>query len=74
MNDKDKINGLLLLLGMHDIPVLEVSDGFVSKKSKCWWKSVDGPYVVSCEQDWDNIKQYPHLYSLEKPRFKLEYL
>jgi hypothetical protein len=53
--------------------VLKVSDGFVKKSSKVWWKYEFGPEHVKALEYWDNIKDYPDLYSVKEPTYKVVY-
>lgn len=56
-------------------PVVAISDGWVhpDQEEKVWWKCTDGPELVTVQQHWDNIGQFPHLYSYDKPTFRLIY-
>jgi hypothetical protein len=53
--------------------VLKVSDGFVKKSSKVWWKYQFGPEHVKASEHWDNIKAYPDVYSVKEPKYKVVY-
>lgn len=54
--------------------VLPVSDGCVCEESMVWWKGEDGPQFVSASVHWYNIKDYPNIYSVSKPRYTVTYL
>jgi hypothetical protein len=53
--------------------VLKVSDGFVRKASVVWWKYQFGPENVKASEHWVNIKDYPEVYSIKEPKFKVVY-
>jgi hypothetical protein len=53
--------------------VLKVSDGFVKKSGKVWWKYQFGPEHAKASEHWDNIKGYPDLYSVKEPKYKVVY-
>ncbi|HET8687115.1 MAG TPA: hypothetical protein VFM18_10705 [Methanosarcina sp.] len=54
---------------------LPVRDGFVKKGDKVWWRATLGPeHVISdSSTHWNNIKNYPDCYQLNKPKTKTEY-
>lgn len=54
--------------------VLPVRDGCVCKESSVWWASEEGPEYVYARTDWDNIRNFPQFYSVDKPRYKITYL
>lgn len=55
--------------------IIAISDGWVhqDQEEKVWWKYNDGPELVKVILHWSNIIQFPHLYSYDKPTFKLVY-
>jgi hypothetical protein len=53
--------------------VLTVSDGFVKKSGKVWWKYQFGPEHVEASKHWDNVKDCPDLYSVKEPTYKVVY-
>lgn len=54
--------------------VLPVSDGCVCRDSMVWWKSDHGPEYVKAADDWGNIQFYPQFYSVNEPRYTVNYL
>ncbi len=55
-----------------DDEVLPVRDGYVRKGQMVWWRANTGPEHVKSTHDghWNNIKNYPEFYQLEKPKLK----
>lgn len=49
---------------------LPVKDGVVRKDTLVWWRGNDGPDQVVARKDWENIRAYPELYSLKRPKIK----
>lgn len=50
---------------------LPVKDGIVRRGDQVWWASNQGPQQSVADDGqgtWTNIKNHPHLYSIEKPR------
>lgn len=74
----EQIKELSTVFGI--IPIFEqeeslpVSDGFVFKESKVWWKCQDGPEQCVAEEHWTNIRNYPDVYSIAVPKTKITYL
>jgi hypothetical protein len=54
--------------------LLPVRDGLIEDTEMVWWKAEDYPEKVSAYTHWGNIREYPHLYSIERPKFLLKYL
>ena len=48
---------------------LPVRDGVVSKESIVWWRCDKGPETRIAKQCWENIREYPEYYQIEKPVF-----
>lgn len=53
--------------------VAPVRDGLVRKHDMVWWRSEEGPELVSAEEHWGNIQQHPSLYSIGCPRVRYVY-
>lgn len=72
---EEQLKELETLYGLVRAPnVLTISDGIVKPENKVWWKCEDGPILVTAKHDWDNIKEYPELYSHAKPAIKITYV
>ena len=54
--------------------VMGVRDGFVTKNRMLWWRYVSGPQYVNSTEHWDNIKEYPKLYSIGEPKTTITYV
>lgn len=54
--------------------VLEVRDGFIAKGKMLWWRNALGPEKVASDQHWDNIKEFPEVYSIHEPKTSVIYL
>jgi hypothetical protein len=54
----------------------EVFDGVVTRGAMVWWKGEDGPEHVSTSghSHWNNLRNFPKLYSISKPATKLVYV
>lgn len=53
--------------------VAPVRDGLVRKHDMVWWHSENGPEHVHAEDHWDNLRQYPHAHSRERPQVRYVY-
>lgn len=52
----------------------QVRDGSVTEDDKVWWHGEWGPELVSLDNDHKrNIKEYPQVYSIEEPRYRVIY-
>jgi hypothetical protein len=53
--------------------LIPVRDGVVKEHQKVWWRSEEGPQHISvlegCHRS--NIKEFPELYSLQEPKFRI---
>lgn len=52
---------------------LPVRDGRVSANTLVWWLSEEGPVEERACMSWDNIKKFPQLYQLKKPKYIVSY-
>ena len=54
---------------------LPVRDGRVRQTDMVWWRHEREPMHVKADSGthWDNIRDYPHLYQIEKPRMCMTY-
>ena len=54
---------------------LAIKDGDVIQSETVWWRAELGPekVIAGCGH-WSNIREFPHLYSHEKPKTKLVYI
>lgn len=53
---------------------LPVRDGRVRKTDMVWWRHDREPmHVKACGTHWENIREYPHLYQIEKPCMRMTY-
>jgi hypothetical protein len=48
--------------------MLRVRDGFVFRDDRIWWRSNTGPQQVLAKDDWENIQEFPELYSHAEPK------
>ncbi|SDH10919.1 hypothetical protein SAMN05216466_107131 [Paraburkholderia phenazinium] len=54
---------------------LPVRDGRVTRESMVWWRALTGPECVRADSGthWHNISQFPHVYQITKPIYKIQY-
>lgn len=54
---------------------LPVRDGRVCKTDMVWWRHMDEPEHVRAGSGnhWDNIREFPDYYQIEKPRMRMTY-
>lgn len=60
-----------------DMPnTIKVKDGYVKATDKVWWWAEEGPQFVSLTDHThlSNVKDYPEVYSINRPAYKVEYL
>ena len=60
---------LINLFGDPDTQ-LPVRDGIASKGDMVWWHGEYGPSYDSVDSQWSNIRQYPGVYSVNKPKYE----
>jgi hypothetical protein len=66
-----KVFGLDRLDSPQELPV---RDGIVKRGEGIWWRYCTDPeWVIADGANWDNILEYPQLYSHAKPKTKLVY-
>ena len=75
---KDQIEELSQVFGIeiksNVEEMLKVSDGYVSIGDMVWWHSDEGPKYEKVGGQIENIKKYPEYYSIEEPRYNIEYI
>ena len=74
---EEQLQELVTIFGLKKVEdVLPVRDGFVTKETMVWWRCEDGPMLVKAGNlvDWNNIKNYPNVYQLNKPPGRFEYV
>ena len=54
--------------------LFSVSDGAVTPDCMVWWKSENGPVHALARKHKVNIKDFPELYSIAEPKYKVTYL
>lgn len=61
--------------GLTFVESLPVRDGRVTKTTKVWWRSAEGPELVEAghPDHWRNIELYPGSYQLARPKVDLQY-
>ena len=70
-----QLQELATIFGLKKVEeTLPVRDGVVTRESMVWWRAKDGPVCVQARQDWYNIKAFPDLYQLMRPKIRCEYL
>ena len=50
--------------------VAVIRDATITRGQLVWWRGEYGPEHVLSDQHWDNIKEYPQLYSVTRPRIQ----
>jgi len=76
--DLDQIADAFGLNRLDKIPVEDgsrpIKDGRVRLGDRIWWRGEYGPMQVTADRvNWDNILDFPELYSHAKPKTKLVY-
>ena len=54
------------------VTLIKVADGYVDERkadAKVWWHSVTGPEKVKVSEHRNNIDEFPHIYSIQKPEY-----
>ena len=69
---EEQIKELETIFGLKHIESLPVRDGIITRNQKLWWRSKNGPELVSAENHWLNINDNPDLYQLNQPKIKYE--
>lgn len=73
--NEDQIKYLEKVYGLKPVgETLPVRDGIVTKEDKVWWRCSSGPQLITAENDWRNIKEFPEIYSLNEPKVEVKYL
>lgn len=71
---EEQLQELVAIFGLkRQGDVLPVRDGFVSHNSTVWWRSENGPECLVAILHWENIRQYPKSYQLQRPATKTVY-
>jgi len=54
---------------------LPVRDGSIKKGDMVWWRAARGPEYVKSDNEchWHNIRTYPDVYQINKPRISVSY-
>lgn len=70
---EEQIRELELVFGISRVPdsdLIKVRDGVIKKGHPVWWRNVDGPEEVDSVKHWENIKKFPDVYSICRPRIE----
>ena len=71
---EDQLKELEAIFNLKRNETLPVRDGRVSRNSKVWWRSAEGPVFIEQAGDhWGNIEAYPNAYQLSKPKVIIQY-
>lgn len=73
---EEQLQELATIFGLtRQDDILHVRDGFVTKETMVWWRRKNGPILVKAGDldNWNNIKNYPHVYQLKQPNVRVEY-
>lgn len=72
---KEQLTEIATVFGLTFVESLPVRDGRVTKITKVWWLSADGPKLVEAggPNHWHNIELHPGSYQLARPKFNLQY-
>ena len=73
---EEQLQELATIFGLtRQEDLLPVRDGFVTKETMVWRRCEDGPILVKADDlnNWNNIKNYPHVYQLKQPNVRVEY-
>ena len=55
--------------------MLKVRDGYVAEGDKVWWRGSTGPEHVRVDYEHiRNIRDYPNVYQIAKPKIEVTYL
>lgn len=55
---------------------LRVTDGYVTEDDMVWWHAAGGPEhtLAGASSHLANIRNFPDIYSIKKPYYRIEYL
>ena len=72
---KEQLTEIATVFGLTFVEILPVRDGHVTKTTKVWWRSDDGPELVEAgdPEHWRNIERYPGSYQLARPKINIQY-
>lgn len=64
-----------MIVKTDEVTLLKVADGYVNARdpnTKVWWHCADGPCRVEVSKHRDNIDEFPNVYSIQKPKYRIE--
>ena len=72
---KEQLTEIATSFGLTFVECRPVRDGRVTKTTKVWWRSAEGPELVEAghPNHWRNIELYPDSYQLARPKVNLQY-
>jgi len=72
---EEQLTEIATVFGLTFVESLPVRDGRVTKTTKVWWRSSEGPELVEAghPSHWCNIELYPGSYQLVRPKVNLQY-
>ena len=70
---EDQLRELETVFGLTRKDTIPVRDGVVARGTQVWWRSCEGPQLITAGEHWDNIMSYPTAYQLDEPRTIIQY-
>lgn len=71
---ESQLQELETIFNLKRVESLPVKDGRVSAAQYVWWHYKEYPQHILARTHWDNIKEYPGLYSINKPKYAIQYI
>ena len=71
---ESQLRELETVFNLTRVKTLPVKDGRVSATQQIWWRSAEGPKRDIARVHWENIKEFPELYSLAEPKYTIQYI
>ena len=69
-----QLNQIASVFGLTKKEHFPVMDGYVTLDDKVWWRCEDGPQLVNVCEHIKNLKEFPNVYQLARPKTKIVYL
>ncbi len=73
LKELESMYGLVRIKKETEEEGIQILDAIVTKgNTVVWWQGVDGPETTTTKADWRNMKEFPYLDAIHKPRWNAE--